>query len=317
MTQALNSPQALLNGVAPLPDLGVIRARGDDAASFLHGQLTQDVLLLPDGQARLAGYCSAKGRLLASFVLLRLSVSEIWLVCDKALLPGTLKRLSMFVLRAKVKLDDASAELAVRGLAGEFAQRALPAASPAWAAAGHANGHAIALYPAAGVPRALWVGPLEDASLPGPSLPESVWAWSDVLAAVPMPGALQIDTFVPQMLNHESVGGVNFKKGCYPGQEVVARSQFRGTLKRRTCLAHGPELAQAPTPGQEIFLAGDEPDQPSGVVVQSAVSPLGGVDLLAVMQVTAGTAGTVWHLGSPTGPELKVQALPYPLLEDI
>lgn len=206
MTQALNSPQALLNGVAPLPDLGVIRARGDDAASFLHGQLTQDVLLLPDGQARLAGYCSAKGRLLASFVLLRLGVSEIWLVCDKALLPGTLKRLSMFVLRAKVKLDDASAELAVRGLAGEFAQRALPAASPAWAAAGHANGHAIALYPAAGVPRALWVGPLEDASLPGPSLPESVWAWSDVLAAVPMPGALQIDTFVPQMLNHESVG---------------------------------------------------------------------------------------------------------------
>jgi folate-binding protein YgfZ len=319
----MNSPQALLHGVAPLSALGVIRARGDDAASFLHGQLTQDVVLLPDGQARLAGYCSAKGRLLASFVLLRLSAAEIWLVCPKELLAATLKRLSMFVLRAKVKLDDASAELAVRGLAGEAALAALaalPAGSLPWSAAPHAAGHAVALYPAAGVARALWIGPASDAALPGPALSESLWAWSEVLAAVPTPGATQTDSFVPQMLNHESVGGVSFKKGCYPGQEVVARSQFRGTLKRRTCLAHAEGLeglAQAPSPGQEVFLAGDAADQPSGVVVQVAVSPAGGVDLLAVVQVTASVAGTALHLGTPDGPALVVQPLPYPLLADI
>jgi tRNA-modifying protein YgfZ len=316
----MNSPQALLHGVAPLSALGVIRARGDDAASFLHGQLTQDVVLLPDGQARLAGYCSAKGRLLASFVLLRLSAAEVWLVCPKELLAATLKRLSMFVLRAKVKLDDASAELAVRGLAGEPALAALPAGSLPWSAAPQAAGHAVALYPAAGVPRALWIGPASDAASPGPALSESLWAWSEVLAAVPSPGATQTDSFVPQMLNLESVGGVSFKKGCYPGQEVVARSQFRGTLKRRTCLAHGEGLEglePRPSPGQEVFLAGDAADQPSGVVVQTAVSPAGGVDLLAVVQVTASAAGTVLHLGAPDGPALVVQPLPYPLLADI
>lgn len=313
----MNSPQALLHGVAPLSALGVIRARGDDAASFLHGQLTQDVLLLSDGQARLAGYCSAKGRLLASFVLLRLSATEVWLVCPKELLAATLKRLSMFVLRAKVKLDDASAELAVRGLAGESALAALPAGSPPWTAAPHAAGHAVALYPAAGMARALWIGPASDAAWPGPALLESLWAWSEVVAAVPAPGASQTDTFVPQMLNHESVGGVNFKKGCYPGQEVVARSQFRGTLKRRTCLAHAEGLAQAPSAGQEVFLASDATDQPSGVVVQAALSPAGGVDLLAVVQVAASEAGTALHLGAPDGPVLVVQPLPYPLLADI
>ena len=317
MTPTLNSPQALLHGVAPLSTLGVIRARGDDAASFLHGQLTQDVLLLPDGQARLAGYCSAKGRLLASFVLLRLSAAEVWLVCPKELLAATLKRLSMFVLRAKVKLDDASAELAVRGLAGESAQAALPAGSLPWSAAPQAAGHAVALYPAAGVARALWIGPASDAALPGPALSESLWAWSEVLAAVPTPGASQTDSFVPQMLNYESVGGVSFKKGCYPGQEVVARSQFRGTLKRRTCLAHAEGLAQAPSAGQEVFLASDAADQPSGVVVQAAFSPAGGVDLLAVVQVAAGEPGTPLHLGTPDGPVLVVQPLPYPLLADI
>lgn len=316
----MNSPQALLHGVAPLSTLGVIRARGDDAASFLHGQLTQDVLLLPDGQARLAGYCSAKGRLLASFVLLRLSAAEVWLVCPQALLASSLKRLSMFVLRAKVKLDDASAELTVRGLAGEAALAALPAETPPWTAAPCAAGHAIALYPAAGVARALWVGPASGSESTAPALSESLWAWSEVLAAVPTPGASQTDSFVPQMLNHESVGGVSFKKGCYPGQEVVARSQFRGTLKRRTCLAHGAGLAsleQAPSPGQEVFLPDDAADQPSGVVVQAAVSPTGGVDLLAVVQVTASAAGTTLHLGAPDGPALVVQPLPYPLLADI
>ncbi|MDD0837526.1 folate-binding protein [Curvibacter sp. HBC61] len=319
MTQALNSPAALLDGTASLPQWGVIRALGEDAAHFLHGQLTQDLLLLPDGQARLAGYCSAKGRLLATLVVLRRSAAELWLACPLELLPGTLKRLSMFVLRAKVKLSDASADLAVRGLAGA----ALPALGlntglAPWQAQPLGGGHAVTLYPAAGVPRALWIGPADEALPATPALSEPLWAWSEVQAAVPQLTLSQADAFVPQMLNYESVGGVNFKKGCYPGQEVVARSQFRGTLKRRTCLAHATWSAeQAPAVGQELFLASDAADQPTGVVVQWAAAPHGGLDLLAVVQTAASAAGQTLHLGAPTGPALTVQPLPYALLDDI
>lgn len=310
MTEATISGTGLLQGVAPLPDLGVIRVSGADAASFLHGQLTQDFLLLPDGQARLAGYCSAKGRLLASFVGLRLSADELWLVCPRPVLAATLKRLSMFVLRAKAKLVDASAELTVLGLAGDAA---LPVAA-AWSARPLAGGHAISLYPALGVARALWVGPAAGERPAGPGLDAGLWAWSEVRSGVATLDARLADTLVPQMLNYESVGGVSFKKGCYPGQEVVARSQFRGTLKRRTQLAHTDSETLA-LPGQEVFAEGDAADQPSGLVAECAASPQGGQDLLLVLQLAS--LDRTLHLGSPEGPVLTLLALPYPLLEDL
>src|SRR5450756_1132982 len=95
---ALSTPVAVR-----LTDWGVIRARGEDAGSFLNGQLTQEALKLDIGQARLAGYCSPKGRLLASFVIWRSSADEMLLACSADLLAATLKRLSMFVMRAKCK----------------------------------------------------------------------------------------------------------------------------------------------------------------------------------------------------------------------
>ena len=112
-----------LQGAAALPHLGVIRASGADAANFLHNQLTQDVLLLPVGQARLAAFCNAKGRVQASFVLLKVSADDILLVLSRDLLAQTLKRLSMFVLRAKVKLADVSddGQVSLRGLLGAAA----------------------------------------------------------------------------------------------------------------------------------------------------------------------------------------------------
>src|SRR3954465_7551862 len=109
----------LLNGVTPLPHLGVIRAHGEEAASFLHNQLTQDFNQLGPGEARLAAFCNAKGRMLASFVAFRRAPDEILLVCSRDLLAATLKRLSMFVLRAKARLSDASADFALHGIAGE------------------------------------------------------------------------------------------------------------------------------------------------------------------------------------------------------
>jgi folate-binding protein YgfZ len=121
-----------------------------------------------------------------------------------------------------------------------------------------------------------------------------------------------IDTFVPQMLNYESVGGVNFKKGCYPGQEVVARSQFRGTLKRRAFIVHADSEMAA---GEEIFIANDD-SQPVATVVQAAPAPQGGFDAIISGQLAAVEAGGL-HLGRNTGPALHMLPLPYPLLDDV
>ena len=175
MTSALDTPPApaaahRLDGVAALPHLGVIRAQGEDAAKFLQGQLTHDFALLPPGRARLAGYCSPKGRLLASFVAVRLAADDFALVVSRDILPTTLKRLSMFVLRAKVKLADASEAFTLHGLAGEAARVALASASPVpWTDHEAAGVHHVALYPADGVPRALRLAPAASPAPEGPA----------------------------------------------------------------------------------------------------------------------------------------------------
>jgi folate-binding protein YgfZ len=291
-----------LNGAAPLSHLGVIAVAGDDAVSFLQNQLTNDFALLADDHARLAAYCSAKGRMLASFVGFKPSPTEVVLVTSRDILPQTLKRLSMFVLRAKAKLRDASGEYDLWGIAGT-------APGEPWRLQRDGNSVRIGLYPADGVNRALAVVPRGEPRPAGASLDPALWAWSDVRAGVAMITAPIVEAFVPQMLNYESVGGVNFKKGCYPGQEVVARSQFRGTLKRRAFLAHGPaEL----TVGQELFHESD-PSQPCGTVAQAAPSPEGGWDAIVSIQLSATQAGNVLAGGS----QVTLAPPPYPLLEDI
>ncbi len=299
-----------LNGVTSLSHLGVIAVSGDDAASFLQGQLTQDFALLGPGQARLAAYCTSKGRMQASFIGFRSPSGEILLVTSRDILPATLKRLSMFVMRAKAKLRDASAQHQLWGLAGEAAREA--SASEPWQLNQHGDATVIALYPADGQPRALWVAPAEHAPPAGPALGPELWAWGEVRSGVATITAPVVEAFVPQMLNYESVGGVNFKKGCYPGQEVVARSQFRGTLKRRAYLAHSPLPMQV---GNEVFHASD-PDQPCGTVVQAAPAPGGGWDAIVSMQTAAADGGGLTAV-SPQGAPLSVALAPYPLLADV
>ncbi|MGE0350413.1 YgfZ/GcvT domain-containing protein [Hydrogenophaga sp.] len=308
--------QPLASGVARLTHLGVIRVQGDDAAAFLQGQLTQDFVLLEPTQARLAAFCSAKGRMQASFVGVKRSNDEILLVCSRDLLASTLKRLSMFVLRAKAKLSDASDAFALFGLAGDAVPPALPAAP--WSQWRDGASSVVRLYPADGVARALQVAPVDAPAPAAPALPDALWHWMDVRSGVATLSQPVFDAFVPQMLNYESVGGVNFKKGCYPGQEVVARSQFRGTLKRRAYLVHADaELAA----GQEVFLESDA-EQPCGTVVQAAAHPEGGFDAIVSLQTSAAAQGGLRAGGADgadgaDGPSLQLQALPYPLLDDI
>ena len=296
------------DGVTPLNHLGVIRVAGEDAAKFLHGQLTQDFALLDEQHARLAALLTAKGRMLASCIAFKRSDAEVLLVCARDLLAPTLKRLSMFVLRAKARLSDASGDYALYGLLGDAARAALPEGDEPWAKADLGDASVVRLYPADGQPRALWLAPAASPAPAGAPTSEALWLWSEVRSGVATLTAPVVEAFVPQMLNYESVGGVNFKKGCYPGQEVVARSQFRGTLKRRAYLAHAPSALAV---GAEVF-APEDAEQPVGTVVQAAAAPGGGVDALVALQIAA--ASGALHVG---GVALTLLPLPYALLDDI
>ncbi|MFN3304809.1 MAG: YgfZ/GcvT domain-containing protein [Roseateles sp.] len=281
-----------------LTDWGVIRAQGADAASFLHGQLTQDFALLDRDHARLAGFCTAKGRLLATMVGWRGGDEEILLALPADTLAATLKRLSMFVLRAKCKLSDASAEFAVYGLLGT------PAAE-AWTLARDGDAVQIALPAASGLGRALRVQPAAAPAPQGADITAADWAWAEAEAGMAWVRGATVEAFVPQMINFEVLGGVSFKKGCYPGQEVVARSQYRGTLKRRLQVFETDGEAAV---GQEIFHSAD-PEQPAGVV--AGCGTRGGRSVIAAEIKLAALEGGSLHLGHASGATLQPRALPY------
>ncbi len=304
--------QTQLQGLVPLTHLGVIRIEGPDAASFLHGQLTQDFALLGPSEARLAAFCTAKGRIQASFIGFKRDKDDIVLLCSADLLEPVRKRLSMFVLRAKARLTDASADFQLLGVTGAALHALAPEPAGPWSRQQLGAASLIHVYPAQGVARALWVAPTGTSPPEGEAMSLQSWMLAEVRSGVATVSAAVADAFVPQMLNYESVGGVNFKKGCYPGQEVVARSQFRGVLKRRAMLAHGEAEMAA---GQEIYTP-DDADQPCATVVQAAPCPEGGWDAIVSGQLAALQSGAL-RLGSATGPALQARAMPYPLLADV
>ncbi|VVD71171.1 YgfZ/GcvT domain-containing protein [Pandoraea commovens] len=323
--------------VALASDTGLIAVNGADAAAFLHGQLTSDVERLSPVQARLAGYCSAKGRLLATFLMWRDTSPDatIYLASDATVQAAVQKRLSMFVLRAKAKLTDGTAThvlLQVGGPAVEALLSRTFASLPAAAlAAAHAtmgdapgNGTSLIRLPDAGMARSLsrflWSVPVAQAAAVWNSLvgtdgvvavDPTLATWLDVQSGVARVTTATQEQFVPQMINWEVVGGVNFRKGCYPGQEVVARSQYRGTIKRRLHLAHVDGVQ--PEPGQELVETSD-PDQPCGMVVLAAPAPNGGYDVLVELKLSAREADDV-RLGTVDGAALAFGELPYEIID--
>ncbi len=321
-----------MNGITPLPQLGIIRVAGAEAAKFLQGQLTQDVQLMGLSEVRRAAWCSAKGRMLASFIVLKPSHDEILLICSTDLLSATLKRLSMFVMRAKCVLSDVSGDFHLCGLAGSALIDLLQNTPEKIAnydgltmtlVKNAHNTLVVMPFDAASTqntsyfPRALWLAPVLQALPDAPVLSLEDWNWLDVMAGVATISAPIADAFVPQMLNYESVGGVNFKKGCYPGQEVVARSQFRGTLKRRAFVVHSRSQIET---GQEVYLS-NAADQPCGMVAQQSPNPSGGYSAIVSLQISAVEAAksgaASLQLGSPNGAALVLAELPYSLLADV
>jgi folate-binding protein YgfZ len=293
--------------------LGVIEASGDDAAGFLHNQLTNDVLGLDLSHAMLAGYCSPKGRLLATCLVWR-SGTSIFLALPRELLPSILKRLQMFVLRSKVKLQDASEQCVMLGAASAN----FDATPSVWECVTDDNGTLIRVPDAGRLQRLLWISAPDKAkqqwqawSSQLPTSSSSSWRWSEIIAGLPQVVEATREQFVPQMINFELVGGVNFKKGCYPGQEIVARSQYLGKTKRRTLLAFcNDSVEPAASAGMEVFSSAD-PEQPCGMVVNVEVGPDGRMACLVELKMEALAASV--HLSSVNGPALEFGELPYAL----
>ncbi|HEY1075765.1 MAG TPA: hypothetical protein VGE51_03685 [Fontimonas sp.] len=258
-----------------------LRASGADADGFLQGQLSSDLRLLSDSRAQISSYNSPKGRMLALPHLIRHDGS-ILIEIHSSVAAATLKRLRMFVLRAKVVLDDASAalqSLAVVGAGAEALLRdaGLPAPAAPLDTALDAARQIRVVRRLGSAPRYSLIGaPDALAALPfavsGDDL-DSAWRRADIEAGVPIVCAQTSDHFVPQMANLDRLGGISFDKGCYTGQEIVARLHYLGQLKRRLFVARFDGAPVAP--GSEIRMA--ESHAEVGEVVDAVADGAGSV----------------------------------------
>ena len=301
--------------LADVAHFGLIGLSGEDAQTFLHGQITNDLRGLNEKAAVFAGYLSAKGRMLANFLVMK-RADDILVMLPAALREPIQKRLSMFILRSKVKPRDAGAEWVRLGVSGPDASAALAAAVGYDLPEGMlsmAQGQQsfvlrlgeqrFDVFVQNDAAEAVWQ------KLATRCKPVGVpaWDWLMVQAGVPVVLPQTQDHFVPQMANMEILGGVSFNKGCYPGQEIVARSQYLGKVKRRLFLAHVEAEA---LPGDELFSA-ELSDQAAGHVANAAPAPGGGYDVLAVVHSSCVDANDV-HLKSRVGAKLAFSPLPYP-----
>lgn len=304
-----NAREATL--VSPLTHLGLVEVAGPDAAAFLHNQLTSDVKHLASEMAQHSAWCSAKGRMLASFLLFH-NGPDYRLQLSADLLPPIHKRLQMFVLRSKVKITALSDTQQLIGLAGPQAETTLhsahlPVPTRPLSTAAFANGFVIRLdggrfeiVVSLSAAPGLW----QDLQSHARPVGTPVWQWLDIQAGVPLITEGTKEQFVPQMANFEQLGAVSFHKGCYPGQEIVARTQYLGKVKRHLYRAHSVSPMAA---GQAIY-SPLHADQPCGMVVNAAPAPAGGHDALAVIQESFVGAGAL-QLAAAGGSQIDIEPL--------
>ena len=302
--------------VCDLGPLAALRVAGPDATSFLQGQVTSDVQALAPGSLQLSAWCSPKGRVLATFIVRRIDAEHFELLLPRPLLESVRKRLSMVVLRSKVAIDDASGQTVRIGVGGPAALQCIAAAVgpvPALYRSAAIDGGTIAALPgsrfiafvAPAGASALW-DRLTGACAAG----FPCWRWLTIRAGVPMILPPTQDQFIPQMINLDALGGISFEKGCYTGQEIVARTRYLGRLKERLALGHGDIV---PAPGARLY-APSFGDQPCGTVINANAAPGGGGDFLFVAQLAA-IAGGELQLGAVDGPAVSPLPLPYALPE--
>ncbi|MDW5416750.1 folate-binding protein [Iodobacter sp. CM08] len=302
--------------MSPLDAFGVIAFSGEETQPFLQGQLSSDVRALGDNAAQYSSYSTPKGRMLASFLVFRRG-DDYCLQVAAELQAAIQKRLAMFVMRSKTKARDASAELLLLGVAGPLAAAKLASVVGALPEGDFSSVHSeqctvialpgqrYQLAIASDAALGLWQQLLAAGILPAD---ESLWRLSDIRAGAPWITTATQEAFVAQMANMELIGGVSFTKGCYPGQEIVARTQYLGKLKRRMYRASlATEHAEA---GQEVF-SSEMNGQASGKLMLAAKVGQGRWEVLVVAQIASLEHGL--HLAAVDGPVLEILDLPYAL----
>lgn len=304
--------------VCDLGALAVVAIEGPDATPFLQGQLSTDVGALADDRCQLTSHNSPKGRMLANFVLWRDPGPRYFTLLPSELADGVRKRLALYVLRAKVTLRDASAQTVRLGVGGPGATAALSrglGVAPAVFGVVRRDGTTALGLPG---PRYCVIVPADRAATIREALQASAtpatfatWQWLTIRAGVPVVTSATQDLFVAQMANLDVLGGIDFRKGCYTGQEIIARMQYLGRLKERLCVFHVD--ADAIAPGMRLYSSAF-PGQPCGTVVNAAPAPDGGSDFTAVLQIAAAESGDV-RLGAEDGAQLASLPLPYALPE--
>ena len=303
---------------ADLSHLGVIAVYGADAESFLQSQFSNDISQLTETGTQLDAYCTPKGRILGLVRLFR--QGETWyLRLPEDTLEAVIQRLRMYVMRADVTLEDVSDNFLRIGISGEVAVDELQTVMsdvPSGADQLRHSGDITLLRVPGVLPRfEAYISSLETASklwdslnVRGAPVGESAWRLLEIRDGLPNIFAATSELFVPQMTNLQLLNGVSFKKGCYPGQEIVARMQYLGTLKRRMYLGH-VDTDQQPSPADSLF-TGTDSEQAVGRIVDAQPHPDGGQLVLAVMQIKVAEAGDM-HLGSAEGPLMVLEPLPY------
>ncbi|MGQ0659023.1 MAG: CAF17-like 4Fe-4S cluster assembly/insertion protein YgfZ [Chromatiales bacterium] len=301
--------------IAHLSELAVIQVAGEDAESFLSGQLTSDVQALAPGRSQLGAWCSPQGRVIALFRIVRLA-NAFWLLLPRDLIDATLKRLRMYVLRARVSLAEGGKELLSIGVSGPAAlatSSSLVAVPQTADEVTLAQGVTAIRLPDRR-PRLLLLGEPEllasfwqDAIARLRPVGALTWRLLDIEAGLPQVYAVTRDRFLPQMLNLDVLGGLSFSKGCYPGQEIIARLKYRGQLKQRLYLGHA-DTNDVPVAGVRLAVADQE--AAAGEVVMAAPHPDGGCALTAVMQMELVGTGRI-HLYDVNGPAVRFSPPPY------
>ncbi len=295
------------NGFQPLPGCALVRIQGPDAPSFLHGQLTHGVTALDDDQAAPAAYCTPQGRLLANGVVWRVGNEDLVWMVSRDVADSLIKRLRMFVLRARVTigLDDAPRAWGVWG------SGAVPDAlheSPVWTRASIGDADWIVAPMSRGDRPAAWRFSDAAPTAAAGTVAGDAWTALRLSGGWPWIRAASQDLFLPASLDMDLNGTIDFAKGCYPGQEVIARSHYRGTVKRR--MAYGtapcPPDASALPPASDLYAAGDTAGRPAGRVIESAVHQ-------GVLHVAAEITLSDWPemryaVGAPDGVVLDMRA---------
>ena len=306
------------NIICDMTHMGLISVQGEEATDFLQNQLSNDVKQVNEELSQLNAYCTPKGRVLSMFFLFRHGNRYI-LQLPIERVEATLKRLQLFLLRTKATLSDVSEELITIGIAGNTINDALRnfiTQLPTSDYQSVQNDSTTVIKTPGSIPRYLIVAPVEKAKnlwreLAASARPcaNAVWRWLDIRAGIPQVYEANVEAFVPQMMNLHSINGISFQKGCYPGQEVVARMHYLGKLKRRMYLAN-IKSDNKPQCGDLLFAENDTSEQGVGRIVDAQPSPDGGFDALAVLQI-ASAEGAGIHLGKPDGPLLSFKDLPY------